>query len=713
MHMHRFFIHLCSIITLASVVQAQSPDRHPLYEPAVNLPIGRQNDEGNLFAGAKVTASGHYGDDRPELAVDGQTDKPGKYWGCEGIPVWLQIDMGHPRKLSSLHVWPYWQDGRVYKYKIEGSEDGKNWGMLVDQSSNSIAATAEGVPFRFNSQKVRYVKITFLGNSIGNKTGGHLVEIKGYGSDVSHNLQAAAISDYERIPHDSIPRQEILQDAVYLSGWRGERAGGQIAIWSFPAQNQVSVTCEGVKNTIGQTIPVRPTMIRYTKGGNKLIADIIGRENNCDLQAGGVRPVWLEVNIPSSAKPGVYKGKVKVSSENSSPINVPIVLEVEPETLPSPANWQVHLDLWQHPQAVARWHDVTPWSPEHFALLKPVMKRLAEAGQKVITCSLIDEAWNAQTYDWYPSMIEWVKSKNGTMRWNYANFDKWVTFMIHEVGIKEQISCYTMIPWTMKIRYLDEASGKYKFLDLKPNDPSYEAIWGPFLTDFRKHVKSKGWLNKTCIGLDERPDSMVKAAKKVLDKYAPEFKIVSAVDRPTAMTRDVYDVSPVLGHADTVTGDLLAQRKKEGKKTTFYVCVNPKKPNTFTASPLAEAEWLPFFAAANHLDGFLRWAYNSWNRNPFEKTDFGNWPAGDCYLVYPGNLSSLRFEKLRDGLEEYEKIHILRTCAKKNQKAKAAVDWMNEELAKLFTVERSRGDSHKDDVRKAREIIRKTAEALR
>lgn len=43
-------------------------------------------------------------------------------------------------------------------------------------------------------------------------------------------------------------------------------------------------------------------------------------------------------------------------------------------------------------------------------------------------------------------MIEWIKGKNGTMRWNYANFDKWVSFMINEVGVKGQISCYTMIP---------------------------------------------------------------------------------------------------------------------------------------------------------------------------------------------------------------------------------------------------------------------------
>lgn len=60
-------------------------------------------------------------------------------------------------------------------------------------------------------------------------------------------------------------------------------------------------------------------MIRYTRGGNRLISDIIGSENSCDLQAGGVRPVWVEVNIPPSAKPGVYKGKVVVLQKAALP----------------------------------------------------------------------------------------------------------------------------------------------------------------------------------------------------------------------------------------------------------------------------------------------------------------------------------------------------------------------------------------------------------
>lgn len=711
-HMPRFVSFMCVAIASACLLRAQSAERHPLYEPNFATPPVSTGED-NLLTGATVTASGHYGEDRPELAVDGQTHDGKKYWGCENLPVWLQADMGEIRLLSSLHVWTYWQDRRVYKYVIECSADGKKWETAVDQSSNSIAATAEGVLFKFEPLCARYVKITFLDNSAGKKTGGHLVEIKAYGPDATRRLQASAIKDYKRVSRHTVPDATLREETLKLCGWRGERASGQIAVWSRQAQPQLSAVCKGVKNAAGDVIPVHLSMVRYTGSGNKPIADVIGKENSCDLPVGCVRPIWAEVNIPATAKPGVYRGEAVISSENGDEVCLPIILEAEAEILPKPSDWKVHLDLWQHPQAIARHHDVDAWSPEHFTLMKPLMKRLAKAGQKVITCSLIDEAWNAQTYDWFPSMIEWVRGKDGVMRWDYTNFDKWVSFMMNEVGIKEQISCYTMIPWSMKVRYLDEATGKYRFTALKPQDPSFEAVWGPFLTDFRKHVKQKGWLHKTCIALDERPDAMVKAAKKLLDKYAPEFKIVSAVDRPTTMTKDVYDISPALAHADTVTGDLLAQRKKEGKKTTFYVCVNPKKPNTFTTSPLAEAEWLPLFAAANKLDGFLRWAYNSWNRNPLEKTDFGNWPAGDCFLVYPGNLSSLRFEKLRDGLEEFEKVNILRSRAAKSAKAKAAVARMDKELAKIFTVKRSQGDSHEEDVRRAKKIIQETARATR
>ena len=118
------------------------------------------------------------------------------------------------------------------------------------------------------------------------------------------------------------------------------------------------------------------------------------------------------------------------------------------------------------------------------------------------------------------------------------------------------------------------------------------------------------------------------------------------------------------------------------------------------------------FAAANHLDGFLRWAYNSWNRNPFETTDFVHWPSGDCFLVYPGNRSSVRFERLRDGIESFEKINLLRSRAGASPKAAEIIADMDRQLLEIFSVERSKGSSHTQDVKQAQRIISETMHAL-
>ena len=89
-----------------------------------------------------------------------------------------------------------------------------------------------------------------------------------------------------------------------------------------------------------------------------------------------------------------------------------------------------------------------------------------------------------------------------------------------------------------------------------------------------------------------------------------------------------------------------------------------------------------------------------------------HWPSGDCFLVYPGNRSSIRFERLRDGIEEYEKVHQLRQQSARSAEAAAIVEEMNTRLAEIFTVARSTGNDHAQDVQRAREIINETAKKL-
>lgn len=520
-------------------------------------------------------------------------------------------------------------------------------------------------------------------------------------------LSIAPATDIRITATSEMPPAAQLQ----LRAWRGERCSAQLAIRANGKANQLTVTSTPLSNG-NSSIPSTASLLLYTKAHGVPTADIISRNTACDNPAGVMRGVWLQIDVPQNAAPGLYTGVLTVSAEGCEAVQQEITLEVEAANLPEPKDWKIHLDLWQHPQALARWHDVELWSAVHFALLRPLMKRLADAGQKCITCTLLDEAWNAQTYDWFPSMVRWVRGKDGQMRYDYAVLDAWIHFMHDDVGIREQISCYTMIPWHLSVKFFDEATGKYASVKAVPGTREYDELWAPFLRDFHAHMQQKGWAEKTCIAIDERPDNYVRAAMKLIQENAPSFRVSSAVDKPSALTREVDNISPVITHAGTALGELLSERKAAGKITTFYVCLHPQKPNTFTHSVPAEAEWLGLFAAANHLDGFLRWAYNSWNRNPFETTDFVHWPSGDCFLVYPGNRSSVRFERLRDGIEAFEKINLLRSRAGASPKAAEIIADMDRQLLEIFSVERSKGSSHTQDVKQAQRIISETMRAL-
>ncbi len=107
----------------------------------------------------------------------------------------------------------------------------------------------------------------------------------------------------------------------------------------------------------------------------------------------------------------------------------------------------------------------------------------------------------------------------------------------------------------------------------------------------------------------------------------------------------------------------LAQRRrgKSGLQTTVYTCVG-HFPNSFTYSMPGESYWSVFFSAAQGANGFLRWAYDAWVKDPLRDTTHISFESGDCFLVYPDEpdakhpetKSSYRLEKLRAGDARFE-----------------------------------------------------------
>jgi hypothetical protein len=267
-----------------------------------------------------------------------------------------------------------------------------------------------------------------------------------------------------------------------------------------------------------------------------------------------------------------------------------------------------------------------------------------------------------------------------------------------------------MLTWSLKFRYFDEKEGRHVDLALQPGTPAFDEFWGRFLKDFTRHLKQKGWLERTRIAVDERPDAQMRGALATLAKHAPGLQVASAINHPSELTRNVDDISPIINHSGNFPREMLDERRAAGRKTTFYVCTSPPVPNTFTFSPPAEAEWLPLFAAANGFDGLLRWAFHSWVENPLVSTDFTSWPSGDCFLVYPGDRSSVRFERLRDGIESFEKIRLLREHAK--GALHPALEELDRALANFTWARGSKSGVHAEDVSRVNEALAKAAGIL-
>ncbi len=472
-----------------------------------------------------------------------------------------------------------------------------------------------------------------------------------------------------------------LTDSYAVTAWRGEKASAQLLIWTSADVKGVKCEISDFK-TKGATLPAsiaEARFVRYTladkvdescrcgrPNGHPAIlqADMLDNIEAMDVEANTTRPVWVTVAVPQDAKAGTYKATVKVC-HGWSAISLPLELEVVDQELAKPSEWSFHLDLWQHPSAVARVAGVEVWSDEHFEAMRPQMQMLADAGQKVITATLNRDPWRYQCFDDYEAMIYWSLYDNDEWKYDYTHFDKWVEFMM-SLGINKQINCYSMLPWGQcVIDYQDMRStakdNRLRQIKTTPQEPEYEKVWGPFLVDFAKHLKEKGWLHITNMAIDERSPEDMDVAAALIAKYAPELGFAMA-DNHDSYKRyaNMRDVCVGQKHS-LMSPEEIAARRAKGDISTFYVCCSTLFPNVFTNSQPYEAELLCLYAVAHDYDGMLRWAYNSWPARPEYDSRFRRWASGDTYVVYPDARSSVRFERLIDGVELTEKVRTLRT----------------------------------------------------
>ncbi len=136
-----------------------------------------------------------------------------------------------------------------------------------------------------------------------------------------------------------------------------------------------SIPAECGRVRYGAYVPVLETL--------SWAADPLLETQSIDVLANQAQPVWLTLELPRDAAPGIYHGTVRVGCRTRQQIaEFTLRVEVLPAVLPEPTDWTFFLNMWQDPTPIATAHGVEIWSEEHWRLLERYAENLAAHGLK-------------------------------------------------------------------------------------------------------------------------------------------------------------------------------------------------------------------------------------------------------------------------------------------------------------------------------------------
>ena len=487
-----------------------------------------------------------------------------------------------------------------------------------------------------------------------------------------------------------------------LTAWRNDKAISEIALVSKDCRlTGVTVSASDLTGADGAVIPasnVETSFITSTtayaggypgygsqtrpvpQGHRKESNDILYQAGSVpmDIPFNAVQPVFVKINVPEDAKAGDYTTTLTVTAEGlAQPLTFTYTLTVQDAVLKDAAAFKDSFDieLWQYPYSVAEYYGVTAFGPEHLAIMQPHMELYKEIGGHAITATIIEDAWDGQTYSkntiHYPSMIRWEK-KNGQMTYDYTDFDKWVEFN-RGLGIGDKIVLYSVAPWHNSFTYWEnDRLVKQTFASLGGvGSADYNSMWKHFLTDLAKHLDEKDWFDAAYIGIDERglTHQALDVVASVTNKDGHHFKTAGALNRfeeyrEVAMRMTDINIGDncVVGANAAAFDRFLAEREKLGLRTTLYTCTE-HRPSNFSLSGPVESYWT-IINAGEKTAGMLRWAYDAWVEDPLRDATHNAFEPGDCFLVYPDEKtaahpvtkSSLRLERMAQGVRDVNKL---------------------------------------------------------
>ena len=367
------------------------------------------------------------------------------------------------------------------------------------------------------------------------------------GAGVVPNVgRPAGLQVWTALPFETITRGSYADPCESLRPLRiaAARNGaytGQIVVGGHETIEGLKVTAGDLVSKAGGRIAAAQVHIRYpliagrtydplaTTAPEKVQAGTyrIGRKGPVEKAA--VQPLWVTVAVPADAKPGEYGGAVSVEAKGLSPVSVPVAVTVHDWRLPDPKDYLTVTNIWQSWDSVALRYKVPLWSDRHWALMGKSVALTKPLANKFCEAHLITRGMDIGNSE---SLVRWI-DKGGpstgagraAYEYDFTNFDRYLDLYAKHVG-KPLVLLIDVWRWAAdrdnkapggfrttganpaKVSRLDPKTGAVEEMD-QPlyGSPASLAFWKPVLTEVRKRLEARGWMDVACLGTgsDDHP----------------------------------------------------------------------------------------------------------------------------------------------------------------------------------------------------------------
>jgi len=366
------------------------------------------------------------------------------------------------------------------------------------------------------------------------------------------------------------------------------------------------------------------------------IPDVLYGADAVELTRGTNCPVLITVRVPPDARAGVYQGDVVVREDGRVAARAPLRLRVWDFTVPSMSSMRTMFQLWG---GVVREHR------------RAYVRNVAE--HKVGVHNL------GRTT--YPA----VKLVDGRLEVDFAVFDEWMHYCLDELGMRDFRAPHLQLGGGHK--HVRPFAGT-----LLPGSEEHARVMREYIRTLRAHLTEKGWLQRFVCYLFDEPDAerraLVEKVAPLIHEEFPEAKRFMANWHVKGTEGVVDALCPGFGYYDSPyrhynvvnNPESLERARAEGKELWWY---NPS--GCLGKQPIAD-RMIPWLAYRYGVTGQFLYAIH---RPALHLETLGH--ANYIYAGRDGPLDSLRWEMVRDGMEDYEYALLLEKALRRRREGEA------------------------------------------